>query len=60
MNDMISLIKNRARCKARIYACGDYVRLRNFVARIIETGREDFIPTEGDSPNTPNTPYMAV
>jgi hypothetical protein len=49
---MINNKKNRARCKARIYACGDHVRLQIFVATIIEAGREDFIPTEDVSPNT--------
>jgi len=49
---MINNKKNRARCKARIYACGDHIRLQIFVATIIESGREDFIPTEDYSPNT--------
>ena len=59
-NNIIDNNKNRAQCKAQIYACGDYVRLQNFVATIIEAGREDLIPTEDNSLNTPKTPHMAV
>jgi len=57
---MINNNKNRAKCEARIYACGDYVRLQILVATIVESGREDFIPTEDNSPNTPKTPYVWV
>jgi len=51
--------KNRARCKARIYACGDRVRLQNIVAVVDEARREDF-SHRGRLSKHSKTQHMAV